>query len=484
MSLRRIDPRFVLPRRPATAVVLGDLEEWRRGLEQTGVDVVAASPRKAPDLTVAPAQLAHPALATGAQMLLLEGRLPRELRLGAKTRQLLARPDLEQPSLLIPLDEPLVSCYAVSHWSVLDRPWKVARMRVALELLRRRRFPPVGSVVAAVAPDGGPPFMVAAAAEHLDLPVDTQWLLTLGQGDALSRNVFHLFPRAERAPTHVLKFARVPGHAEPFERDARGLAIAAQAGGRVAEHAPRFLGRFEHDGINASVETAAVGHRLRDLLLRPGRRDEKLRLIETIAEWVLDVARETAGPADSLVEERERLTREVVPHWLEAGVARAVVATVPPVAAVLQHNDLGSWNIVVDRHRFTALDWESARERGLPLWDLFYFLADALAVLDGSVAGETRHIHTTRLFRGDLASSSILFEWTRRGVEQLEIPSDAVGRIATLCWLHHSLSPVRRRAAIDVLARGAAQPVHGTENVAAAWLSEPGLGEDWDRWRR
>jgi hypothetical protein len=464
--------------------VLGGLDEWRLGLEHAGVDVVASPPRRAPDLAIAPARLAPSALATGAPMLLLEGRAPGDLRAGRSTRQLLARPGLEQPSLLIPLDDPIASGYAVEHWSVLDRRWKVMRMRVAQELLRRDRFPRVRSLVTAAVPDGGPPFMIAAATEQLDLPAFGPWLLTFGQGDALSRNVFHLFPPAQRAPAHVVKFARVPGHAEPFDRDARGLALAARAGGRVAEHAPRLLGRFVHDGINASVETAAVGHRLRDLLLRPGRRDRKLRLIDAIAEWILDVARETARPNDSLAQERERLTSEVVPRWLQAGADRTLVSAVPPVPAVLQHNDLGSWNIVVDRDRFTALDWESARESGLPLWDLFYFLADALAVLDGSVEGEKRHLHTVRLFRGELPSSSILFEWTRRGVTQLVIPPDAVGRIATLCWLHHSLSPVRRRAAIDALARGTAQPVHGTENVAAAWLSEPGLGEGWDRWRR
>jgi hypothetical protein len=463
--------------------VIGGLEEWCRGLEQAGVAVTDSAPRRAPDLAVAPAPLARSALATGAEMLLLEGRVPRDVQIAASTRQLLARPGLEQPSLLIPLDDPLVSCYAVEHWSVLDRRWKVARMRVALELLRRRRFPRVRSLVTAVVRDGGPPFMVAAAAEQLDLPTDEQWLLTLGQGDALSRNVFHLFQHGERAPAHVLKFARVPGHTEPFERDARGLGIAARAGGRVAEHAPRFIGRFEHDGINASVETAAVGRRLRDVLLRPGRREEKLRLIDAIAQWILDVGRETARQASALADERKRLTEDVVPHWLEAGVNPAIVSGVPSVAAVLQHNDLGSWNIVVDRDRFTALDWESAREHGLPLWDLFYFLADALALLDGSIGGDTRHVHTTRLFRGDLPSSAILFVWTRRCVEQLAIPPDAVGKIATLCWLHHSLSHVRRRATIDILARGATQPVHGTENVAAAWLDDPALGETWNRWR-
>jgi hypothetical protein len=481
VSLRRIDPRFVLPRRPENAVVLGDLEEWREGLAEVGVNVDGRRSGQAPDLAVAPGRMAHAAFASGAEMVLLEGRTPPGFRDGSVAQRLLARPGLARPSLLIPVDDPVASCYAVEQWSVIDRRWKVARMRVASELLRRRRFPSSRSLITAAVRAPGPPFMVAAA-DQVGVPTDGPWVLSLGQGDVLSRNAFHIFPRDGRFPAWVLKFGRIAGYAESFERDARGLEIAARAGGCVAQHAPRLLGRFEHHGIEASVETAAPGQRLRDFLLRPGRREEKIRTIDAIASWVLDVSRETSADSEELAAERTRLGEEVVPRWKELGVNAAIVEGLP-VKAVVQHNDLGSWNIVVGPHGFTALDWESAREHGLPLWDLFYFLADALAVLDGSTNGESRHVHTIRLFRGDLPSSRILFEWTRRAVAEASVPADAVGKIATLCWMHHSLSHVRRGSMIDLLARGAIQPIHGTERVGAAWLAEPALGETWDRWR-
>ena len=325
--------------------------------------------------------------------------------------------------------------------------------------------------------------MVAAASARFDLPANVRPLLALGQGDALSRNVFHLFPPDSPLPRWVLKFARMPGYAEPFERDERGLRMAASAGGRVAAHAPRLLGRFEHHGIQASVETAAAGSRLRELLLRPGPRDEKLRLVDAVADWIIAVGRETAAEPGSLEYERRRLTEETVTPWRSQGASADLVAALPPLVAVLQHNDLGSWNIVFEESGFQALDWESAREHGLPLWDLFYFLADALAILDGNTAGEERHLHTVRLFRGDLPSSKLLFGWTRRAVAEANVPPDAVGRIATLCWLHHSLSRVGRSATIAAFAKASAQPVHGTERVAAAWLADPALGASWDRWR-
>jgi hypothetical protein len=202
-----------------------------------------------------------------------------------------------------------------------------------------------------------------------------------------------------------------------------------------------------------------------------------------VAEWIVHVGKDTAAGPDALAEERRRLTEEIIPPWSEQGASAELVSALPPVAAVVQHNDLGSWNIVVGDGGFQVLDWESARERGLPLWDLFYFLADALAILDGSTDGEERHLHTTRLFAGSLPLSSVLFRWTRRAVAEAGVPPEAVGKIATLGWLHHALSPVGRSSALATFTGRSAQPVHGTERVAATWLADPALGASWDRWR-
>jgi hypothetical protein len=223
-----------------------------------------------------------------------------------------------------------------------------------------------------------------------------------------------------------------------------------------------------------------VGRRLRELLQAPGRRAEKLRLIEAVSAWIVDLSRVTAAPPERLQGERLRLEREVLTQWPTAD--GHALADLPPLPAVLQHNDLGSWNLVFDGAQFTAIDWESAREHGLPLWDLFYFLADALAMIDGAWTGAERPNHTVRLFLGELASSRVLFDWTRRAVSALGLPPAAVGSVATLCWLHHSLSHVARGSALDRFAPGAPSPVHGVEGTAAAWLATPELRLGWTRW--
>jgi hypothetical protein len=159
---------------------------------------------------------------------------------------------------------------------------------------------------------------------------------------------------------------------------------------------------------------------------------------------------------------------------------------------VLQHNDLGTWNIVVEPPfagaRFTALDWESARRVGMPLWDLWYFLQHALAQLDGvsglTERGLTEHeLHAVRLFRGELPTSSTLFEWTRRVVSACGIPDRAVGPLATLCFLHHGLSQSTREGAVRHHGAGDRTIDTIAPRVARRWLSEEGLGPGWDPWR-
>ena len=163
-------------------------------------------------------------------------------------------------------------------------------------------------------------------------------------------------------------------------------------------------------------------------------------------------------------------------------VDATVLAEIDALPGVLQHNDLGAWNVVVDRDGdFTAVDWESARGCGLPLWDLWYFLADALVQLDGFVGDQVSAFG--RLFRGEARSSSVLFRWTRTAVDALEIPEHVVGRLATLCWLHHGLSGSARAESLARHAGGAATTAWAATRYPEAWLGDPALGFGWSCWR-
>jgi len=227
------------------------------------------------------------------------------------------------------------------------------------------------------------------------------------------------------------------------------------------------------------VETAAIGERVSTLLVRD--RSNARAAIDEIADWIIRLGKETASPESTLGDERRRLESKVLPAW---GLDAGYVMDLRQVGSVLQHNDLGSWNIVWNGPgQFTAVDWESAVAHGLPLWDLLYFLVDVLPLLDGARSAEERTQGAVRLLRGEAASSETFFNWIRRAVNENRIPPGEVGRLATLCWLHHGLSHRDRQAAlgkVDVEGEATVPPV---ERIAPLWLADPALGPGWTRWR-
>jgi hypothetical protein len=485
VSLHRVDPRFVLPHRVSRAVVLDGLEEWQRGLVSAGIEVSDASGEgEPPDVVVSPVRLAAEARDTGARSIIVEGSLERSFRRrDYEARLLLLRPSRERPTLALPLDQPAPVSYALERWSVVDRRWKAARMRAARLLVAHGVFPSWASPVVTVATRSAEQPLFVRAAEELGVPTDATWFLTFGQGDALSRNAFQVFRADSPRPEWILKFARVPGYSERFDNDERGLHLARAAGDIIAAHAPRLVGRFDVDGVHASLETAADGRRLRDVLVTPGNRRVKLRLIERIGEWILELGRLTQTSPEALSAERQRLGSDVIPRSHELGARADLLDELPPLPAVAQHNDLGTWNVVAENGDFVVVDWENVREAAFPLWDLLYFLADALVLLDGPDTPEQRPARIARLFAGEAPSSPLLFSWVRRAVETAAVPPDAVGAVATLCWLSHSLSASAHNVDLATFTPGDPPRMHGIEGIAAAWMAHPALGPSWRAWR-
>jgi hypothetical protein len=486
LSLHRVDPRFVLPHRVDSAVVLDGLDEWRAGLRSVGIEVLDGwSGRIRPDVVVSPPRLASEALGTRARSIIVEGSREGAFRGGDyEARRLLLRPTRERPTLALPLDQASPLRYALERWSIVDRRWKMVRMQAARLLASRGLLPPWASPVTTVATRfAGPPALVAAAGEF-GVPGDVRWFLTFGQGDALSRNAFQLFRVGADRPEWVLKFARVAGYGERFDNDERGLNLAGDAGDLIARHTPRLVGRFDFGGVQALLETAAAGRRLRDLLLTPGDRTAKLALIERIGSWILKLGELTQTPPDAIGAELRRLRSEVVPRWSGLGIDADLVDDLPPLSGVMQHNDLGTWNVVVDGRDFVVVDWETAGEAGLPLWDLLYFLGDALVLLDGAETPEQLPEARARLFAGEAPSSRLLFSWVRRAAEAAAVPTDAVGAIATLCWLSHSLSASAHNADLAAWTPQHPPRVHGLEGMAEAWMAHPALGPRWSTWRK
>jgi hypothetical protein len=498
VSLRAADARFVLPGPVRRAVVSDTLPGWRDALRAAGYEVTDLSDPwtgtlPGIDLVVAPLGPATTDPALDSQQCLLTGWVPSGplRRRGLHTIRYLALAGSSGPRVLVPLNHRAAVRYLLTSWS---RPRsRMARLRNRLVSAAVRFRVPVdrvvrGSVLTAAVRRTGQPLVLARAATD-GAPLDGEWILVLGDGDDLQRAVFHVFATDSQVPVWAVKLSRVSGYSLPFDRDEVGLHLAAEAGPLTAAHAPRLIGRCVVESLHVSVETAAVGRPMHEFLISASPAQHKRQLVEAVAAWTLALGRESRSDPVTLAAERVRLRELATATPGQPGLAGRLVDDLGPTAGVLQHNDLGCWNVVVNGDDFTVLDWESARGPGLPLWDLVYFLTDALLRLESGYDRSSVTDRVVRLFRGELASSELLFRWIRVGAEAAGVPPESVGPIVTLGWLHHAASPEQRAQRLGDLTEAGTQTDRRAEitlwaRTLPAWLDDPCLGPTWTAWQR
>jgi len=466
-AIRVADARFLAPGRVQRVQLLGSLDEWHAALSKVGVEVVDDEA----DLVVCDPRHVRTAVGLGAPSIVVLGRGRRSLRrAGYATRTLLVRSGSAGPRLYVPAEyRPAVRAALLS-----PAPGRTTVKRVAAAAMvtaLRAGAPLPGAITIGNRDDAPPRFLTGSLGREFD----GAWYLVTGEGDDLQRLVWFCFERGDEA-THVVKCSRVVGNEAAFDREAHSLRALEALPPHVRRHAPGLAARTSVDGLPVTVETAVPGHPLH-VELASG--EDCTAVIAAIADWIVALGEATQAEASALAPEIDRLDNDLLQEWAGAGAPAGLARNLPPLPAVLQHNDIGCWNVHVDGEAFAVIDWESSRTAGLPLWDLLYFLTDALAEQAARSESLRKDDAVPRLLRGELPASKILFERVRRAAERLGVPDEAVGAIATLAWLEHARSPDLRAeiAAIQSAESGAGR--FPLEQVASYWLADPLLGVDW-----
>lgn len=483
-DVRGADLRFVLPRPPATVQVVNARSRavnhaFLEALAVAGVRLVDA----AADLVLASSRDVDAVLRLAPEMALLRGRArTTPLRAaGYHVQRLLVLPDQNHPRLVVPL---------TGRSAVIEALRRPPRSRIT----RVSDVAAVAMLSAGVSPAsrtwtlasriGTAPWLLRAAADA-GVYTSGAWFLWLGDGDALQRAVLHL---PSSAGGCIVKFSRVPDNLIPFQREQDAARLLRTLPYRLREHTPTLLHQTIEQGLPILVERRIPGRSMHEVLTSDWPAKLRGRQIQLVANWIHELAEATMVGPERLHQERLRLSRQVLPRWTDGGLAagslESLVGTVERVPGVMQHNDLGTWNIVADGHGgFGVIDWESSRPVGLPLWDLLYFLVDAYTCRAGMQTVD-RLAEALALLRGDHPDSAALFAQVRRQVTTLDVAPSAVGAVVTLGWLHHGLSAARRVRSLDEHTAG--DPAATTSLQAALalpWLNDPALGAGWSAWR-
>lgn len=477
----RADALFALPAVPRRAALLGDLPGWERDLGDRRIEVADDGA----DVVISDADRLDEALARGAPAVVVDGPRAAARRVraaGLAVTRLLPIPVTGSPVVFADLGRRRAARYGIERVIVHPERWRTFRNRAAGLVILAGVPLPAARLVTLGSRAAGPPAILAAGRE-LGLNPHAGWVMLVSKGSIVRRNALFVFRGG--SPEYVVKFARVPGLADAFEREQRGFGVAADAGEVVMRHATRYVGRFTFGELHASVESAALGTKLATLLRRPGSRGAKLAAVEPVARWLIDVARLTARPAEALAGQRLHYEQDVVPFWTAEGAPADLARALPPVPAAFQHNDMAEENLVVADGDFRALDWEWANATGLPVGDLVYFAVHVLRLVDGVTSDEPaeRDGHFVNLLAGDAPSSPVLFRWLGDLVAALGLPAEAVAPMVTLSWLERGrISKLERHRAEAVSGESLGLPFG--ERAAMLWLAHPGLGANWSTWRR
>jgi hypothetical protein len=468
-AIRVADGRFLAPSPVERVRLEGDLDDWRAALEKVGIQVVDDDP----DLVVCERRHAGQAARLDAPAVLVLGAARGPLRRsGYATRLILVRPGPAGPRLYVPVDFGA----AVRTALLSPAPGRTALKHLATlaVVTALRAGAPLPGALTLGTRSSAPPLFLSAA---LGREFSGQWYLLTGEGDDLQRLVWFTFGDGHEQPDRVVKCSRVQGNDAAFDREAAALDALESLPPELSRHAPALKGRMRVEQLPVTVETAAPGRPLH-AELQAG--SDRRNVVAAIADWIVELGAATRQDADALRPELERLERDVLPAWRSSGLAREL----PAMPAVLQHNDIGCWNVHVHDGEFTVIDWESTRAAGLPLWDLLYFLTDALAEQAASSENLQKHETVPRLLRGELEESRVLFDRLARGAERLDVPGAAVGPIATLAWLEHARSPDARAEIASLHDAESGAERFPLEEVASYWLADPLLGVEWRAYAR
>ena len=328
----------------------------------------------------------------------------------------------------------------------VPRSWK---QRIRRDRVRTRRTV-VGSVRGM---PGGPPAWIVegAAAAGVDVS-EFGWALWCRGEFASQKLVMFLIAPGDTDASIVVKIARHPRYNDRLANESEMLRQLDRLGSAARGGAPSL--RFEASawGSSASAQSAVSGTDLRDHLVR------RPELIERVTTWMVDLAEATRAPmgdGELGTALSELLDMYVGAYDVPAATeqflrSQVVVLADASLDAVLQHGDPGPWNAVVTPTDEVAfLDWEAGETRGIPLWDLLYFLRSTSLLVSPNRPWQSRVARTRRDLVDGSPVGDLVATHVRAYAEAIGLDAEVVEPLFHLCWVHRAVKQARRLPAAE-----------------------------------
>jgi aminoglycoside phosphotransferase len=268
-----------------------------------------------------------------------------------------------------------------------------------------------------------------------------------------------------RASSHVVFLVLAPGRPEPLlvaklprlasagtvaEREVANLRAVQGLRADGFDSIPRVIAYEEYLGRPILVETALVGRPMDPATVRRDR----AACCAAVASWLAALQQPAHGAENDtawfgrLVEQPLRYFERVFPLSIEE--ARLLERTWELVAPlrdtalplVFEHGDLSHPNLMLLHNGAVGVvDWELAEPRGLPAYDLFFFLTyAAFAMQNARKSGDYLAAFQAAFFGAAAWARPYVVDY----VQRLELPPHTITPLFVLSWARYMISLLLR----------------------------------------
>ncbi|MGH2770341.1 MAG: phosphotransferase family protein [Actinomycetota bacterium] len=313
-----------------------------------------------------------------------------------------------------------------------------------------RAAPRYGALVGA---NSSPPSYLAAIARASGIDLDGyRWGLAAPGAYASQKILFFLFPPSGSGsapvPRYVVKVPHSRDLSPRLENAWRALTQLRDLGIGDSETVPQPAFFGHHRALAIVGETALAGTGFR----RRSGRSADCPYFASALEWILRLAeapvgRSLADPARVAEGLRKLFGRFNEIYDLSSahreflsGEIESLGRVSEPFPAVIQHGDPGTWNLLVTASgRVAFLDWEAAEARGMPLWDLLYFMRSYGILLSRHQGVRDSLEGFARQYLADTELGQTLAGASRRLSETIGLAGEFVRPLFFTCWMHRAL---------------------------------------------